>query len=218
MRFIVIFLCSLFVFVSAPAHAGWFDFLFPTPSQQGPNPAETLRAPFADEDAVIEELDPSGQAKQRIPLFQRHRPNSTVTLWVQQTLPLFLSYKATTYNDEYAEKIQHFSKSGADEYIQFLKDYNFLTTLKSGKYDISGFLQDYPIVLNEGPIDGRYRWLYQANFMVTYIKSGVSNYKELNENDAISKEYTLTIQFGRTEDAPNDHDLLVESWSVKEKK
>lgn len=218
MRFTFILLCSLFVFISAPAHAGWFDFLFPSPAQQGPNPAETLRAPFADGDAVIEELDASGESKQITPLHLRHRPNTTITLWVQQTLPMFLSYKTATYNDEYVTKIQHFSKTGADEYVQFLNKYNFLTTLKSGRYDISGFLQDYPVVLNEGPVDGRYRWLYQTNVMVTYIKSGTSDYKQIGEDEAISKEYTLTIQFGRSDTSFNPHGLLVDNWSVKEKK
>lgn len=207
----------LFTFPT-PAQAGWFDFLFPTPQNQGPDPSETLRAPFADEDAVIEDLDISGEAKQTTPLHLRHRPNSTITLWVQQTLPMFLSYKSSTYNDEYADKIKHFSKSGADEYVKFLNQQRFLTALKSGSYDITGFLNGYPVVINEGAVEGRYRWLYQTNFMVTYIKSGVSDYKNIDDSEALSKEYVLTVQFGRSNNAPNEHGLLVDSWSVKEKK
>jgi len=213
----IIFVLFLLI-TPLPAHAGWFDFLFPTPQNNGPDPSETLRAPFADEDAVIVELDASGEAKSITPLHLRHRPNSTITLWVQQVLPTFLTYKADGYNQQYSNKIKNFSQSGAPEYIKFLNDHRFLSTLKSGQYDITGFLNGYPVVINEGSIEGRYRWLYQTSIMVTYIKSGTSDYKNIEDDEAISKEYSLTVQFGRSDDAPNEHGLLVDSWTVKEKK
>lgn len=218
MRILLCFCFFSFVFAQFPAHAGWFDFLFPTPAQQGPNPSETLKAPFADEDAVIQNLDASGQGKQMTPLHLRHRTNNVITLWVQQTLPILLSYKTDRYNQQYAQKAQTFSDAGVAEYVQFLNKHNFVTTLKSGQYDITGFVQDYPVVMNEGPIDGRYRWLYQTEIMVTYIKSGTNDYNELDASDAISKSYTLTFQLGRTDRAKNEHGVLIESWSVKEKK
>ncbi len=215
MRVFIVLFC--FVFVPMPAYAGWFDFLFPTPAPQGPNPSETLRAPFADQDAVIEDLDASGQSKQITPLHLRHRTNNAITLWVQKIVPILLTYKADQYNQEYTQKIKFFNKSGASEYIQFLNDKNFLTTLKSGQYDITGFVQDYPIVMNEGPIDGRYRWLYQTSVMVTYLQHGANDYKVINDDDAISKTYVLTMQLGRSDVAGNEHGLLIDSWSIKDK-
>ncbi len=218
MRFVVMFLLVAYVCSPGLAHAGWFDFLFPTPAEQGPNPSETLRAPFADQDAVIEDLDESGQSKQVTPLHLRHRTNTAITMWVQHILPSLLTYKADKYNQEYSQKIRHFNKNGSSEYVKFLNEENFLTTLKSGQYDITGFVQDYPVVLNEGAIEGRYRWLYQTTVMVTYLKHGTSDYKVIEEGDTVTRTYVLTVQLGRSDGANNEHGLLIDTWSVKEKK
>ena len=200
------------------AEAGWLrDFLFPTTSNQ-PNPAETLKAPFANNDAVIEELDTTGRAENRTPLHLRHRTNDIITRWVQHNIPNMLSYEAVRYNDQYKEKIKIFNKTGSEEYVKFLQSSNFLTTLKTGSYDIVGFIKDYPVILNEGAVDNRYRWLYQLNVMVTYIASGVSNYSNVKDSDYISKEYVVNLQLGRTRDVDNEHGILIETWSAKVKK
>lgn len=201
---------------ATPSRAGWFEFLFPQPNDK-PNPAETLRAPFADEDAVIVEMDATGRAANRTPLHLRHRTNTVVTRWVQQNIPNLLSYKAQDYKRAYGKNIAYFSKVGADEYLQFLKDKNFLKTLETGQYDIAGFIQDYPILLNEGAIDGYYRWLYQMNIMVTYIESGVSDYKSLKNEGSITQEFVVNFQLGRHKDVDNEHGVLIETWAVRPK-
>lgn len=200
------------------AEAGWFrDFLFPVSSNQ-PNPAETLKAPFANNDAVIEELDTTGRAENRTPLHLRHRTNDIITRWVQHNIPNMLSYEAVRYNEQYNEKVKNFSKVGAEEYVKFLQSSNFLTTLKTGSYDIVGFIKDYPVILNERAIDNRYRWLYQLNVMVTYIASGVSNYSNVKDSEYISKEYVVNLQLGRDRNVDNEHGVLIETWSAQAKK
>ncbi len=200
---------------STPAKAnGLLDFFFPK-INKGPSPAETLKAPFADEDAVIEEMDASGNAANQTPLHLRHRTNDIITSWVQITIPEMITYKAKSYNKEYRDKIKYFDRIGLAEYIKFLKERNFITTLKTGRYDISGFIKNYPIILNEGAIDGRYRWLYQANIMLTYIQSGTRDYSNIKQEDAITQEFILTFQIGRSRQATNEHGLLIESWDVK---
>lgn len=202
-----------------PVQAGWLDFLFPAaPRHEGPHPAETLRAPFADEDAVVEDLDDTGESRQMTPLHLRHRTNGIMTLWVQQTLPMFLTYQAKTYEQHYADTIKNFSQDGAREYTRFLSQKNVLTTLKSGTYDVAGVLQDYPVIINEGAVDNRYRWLYQVKIMVTFLRSGTTDYKNVNDNDVISRSYTLTLQLGRSKEADNEHGVFIESWSVKDAK
>ncbi len=214
---IVVFLFSIAIPQSAKAE-GFFDFFLPSIAKKGPNPAVTLKAPFSDEDAVIEEMDASGNAANQTPLHLRHRTNDIVTLWVQRLVPDMISYKAQGYNRQYAEKTKSFTKAGLDEYIKFLGQRNFVKTLKTGRYDIAGFIKDYPVILNEGAIDGHYRWLYQINIMVTYIESGANDYTNIKQGEAISQEFVLTFQLGRSREAANDIGLLIESWDVKPKK
>lgn len=216
MLFLIFCVCAL-VFRVNPVYAGWLDLLFPE-IQQGPGPAQTLRAPFADEDAVIEEMDISGQAANITPLHMRHRTNTIITRWVQQNIPNMLSYKADNYNSIYAQNAKFFDKVGMGEYLTFLQDKNFITTLDTGRYDVAGFIKDYPILLNQGAVDGSYRWLYQVNVMVTYIDSGVTDYTKLDSSAAITQEFVINIQLGRHKDVDNDYGVLIETWSVKSQK
>lgn len=213
--FLIFCVCALILRVS-PVYAGWLDFLFPE-IQQGPSPAQTLKAPFADEDAVIEDMDMSGHAANITPLHLRHRTNTIITRWVQQNIPNMLSYKADTYKGVYADNAKAFNKVGLGEYLAFLQDKNFLTTLDTGRYDIAGFIKDYPVLLNEGAVDGSYRWLYQTNVMVTYIEAGVTDYNELDSSSAITQEFVVNLQLGRHKNVENDHGILIETWSVRSK-
>ena len=199
------------------ANAGFWDFFFPK-VDNSPKPSETLRAPFADEDAVIEDLNVSGNSEKQIPLHLRHRPNSVITKWVQNTIPDLFTYKAEGYEKEYTKKIVNFNKTGLDEYVNFLHKKGLIKSLKTGKYNVTGIIQGYPEVLNERAIDGRYRWVYKMDLMVTYFNSGLKKYTEEKAGDTLTQELTLTIQIGRNKGVDNEHSVLIETWSVKDKK
>ncbi len=214
---------SLFLFVftvvfsyTPSAQAGLLDFLFPAPKETGPNPSETLRAPFADENAVIDDMDNVDNLQNSMPLDQKHRTNNVMIQWLQMTIPDLISYKANGYEDQYKQKVGVFSKSGAENYVSFLHGSNYITTLKTGRYDITGFVQDYPIVVNEGVVDGRYQWVFQTSVMVTYLEAGMSEYKR-GAGESLSQEYVLTFHLGRVDGVKNEHGVLIESWDYKKK-
>ncbi len=212
-----LFLILGVVSFSPVSNAGWFDFLFPQ-TEVGPDPSETLVAPFADEDAVIEDLDSQGNPEKAIPLHLRHRPNSVITQWIRNTVPVLLTYKSDVYKKEYAQKVGSFTKVGAEEYVRFMQKNNILKTLQTGRYNVTGIIQDYPVIVNEGAVDGRYRWLYTVDVLITYFDSKLKNYTRDNESDAITQEYTITMQVGRNKGVGNEHGILIETWDVKAKK
>lgn len=194
------------------AHAGLLDFFFPKTKHE-PDPAKTLRAPFANEDAVIDDFNAKGESV--TPMHLRHRPGDVIIQWAQTMIPVLLTYEASDYNNEYHEKIQQLSKIGAKEYTAFLHQENFITTLKTGRYKITGFITDYPIVLSEGALDGYYRWAIQTNIMVTFMDADPRN----KNAEQITKEYTLTFQVGRSDQAvSNEHGVVIETWSAVPKK
>jgi len=218
-RYFFVFSCVFCLWMPpSQVQAGWFDFLFPV-QDTAPNPAKTLRAPFADDDAVIEELDASGKRENLTPLHMRHRTNTVITRWVQEVVPFLLTYNNADYETDYHQKALSFSKIGAEEYAAFLYGADFIKTLKTGQYNISGFVQDYPVIVNEGVTDGRYKWLYETNVMVTFLDDEMDGYSQRAEDDqTISREYTVTLQLGRSREAANEHGLLIETWSAKLKK
>ena len=225
-RFFVLFMC---IFVVATANipsvqaqdavipqeekGNWWDVFFPE-GPKGPSPAETLRAPFANEDAVVDDLTESGEAINATPLHLRHRTNDVMAKWVQLIVPALLSYKAETYNAQYSENIKLFTEGGKKEYLKFLQDASYITSLKSGQYDVSGFVESYPIVLNEGAVDGRYKWLFRTDIMITYLQKGVDPYKP-GQDAPTSQAFELTFQIGRHRGIDNEHGTLLETWSIE---
>lgn len=203
--------------VPQKAHA-FFDFLFPTPDLEA-GPAETLRAPFASEDDVIFDMDSQGNELSITPLDQRHRTNKAITDWLQEIVPALLTYNPQGYVRDIKKISVNFTKVGEQEYLAFLRDSNIAKTLETGRYSVTGVIKEYPIVMNEGAIDGRYRWLYQTTVMVTYFDQSAAG-DDIYDNDsttvqAITKEYVLTFQIGRYRESPNEHGIYFESWSSK---
>lgn len=215
-KFLLIFFVALCVGMPV-ARAGWLDFLSPQKIHKY-NPLETLRAPFADENAVLDELDPSGNTELAVPLEKRHRPNSEITKWVREVVPMLLTYSAGDYEHEYVKKIANFSKVGAEEYVSFLQNKSIVKTLKTGRYNVSGIIKGYPVIINEDAVDGRYRWLYQVHVMVTYFDNSLKGYSYEKGGDAITQDFILTMQIGRVKGAGNKHGLDIETWDIKKAK
>ncbi len=218
--YVFLLVLGAFLVASVPmAQAGWFDFLNPKSKPANTDrilsPAETLIAPFANPDAVLTELDPTKNAELAVPLEQRHRPNTEIARWTQQVVPTVLTFSSDNYEEEYKEKIKYFSEVGKKEFVKFLQDKNVIKTLRTGRYNVSGIVQGYPVIINEGAVDGRYRWLIQVEVLVTYIDNRVTKISRAKEGDMISQEYVLTMQFGRVRGVDNAHGLLIETWNVK---
>ncbi len=213
---VLLFVNSLVLFSSTSSAGGWLEFFFPTVKTE-PTPAETLKAPFADQDMVIEEMDALGNASNMTPLHLKHRTNDVIERWVQEVVPEMLSYTSNGYVQQFSKKIINFSKAGSDEYKVFLQSANYITTLKAGNYSITGFVTNYPVILNEGSVEGSYSWVFQTDVMVTY-QNITSDYKLDKGKNSISKEFTLTFQISRNRKSTNKHGVLIESWSVKPKK
>jgi hypothetical protein len=217
-HYVFFLVLGAFLIINVPvAQAGWFDFFF-RPSirnNEDLKPSQTLLAPFADQDAVIEEFDPTGNFELAVPLDQRHRPNAEISKWVQQIVPTVLTYNSDNYEKEYVEIIKNFSKVGAKEFVKFLQERNIVKTLRTGRYNVTGIVQGYPVIINERALEGRYRWLVQVEVLVTYIDNRVKRIKDAKEGDMITQELVLTLQLGRVRGVDNPHGLLIETWTVK---
>lgn len=222
MRFVLffafLFVLSVVTVLAAPkpAHA-FFDFLFPAPSTE-PDPSETLRAPFASEDDVIFDMDSGGNELAITPLDERHRTNRVITNWLQEFLPTLLTFSSENYQRSIREALINFTAVGGEEYRTFLEQTNIIKTLQTGRYSVTGVINDFPVVMNEGAIDGRYRWLYQTGVMITFYDQNIETARPNSEREAITLEYTLTFQVGRYRESPNEHGLYIESWGFKQER
>lgn len=216
-RFLLCLICLL-VIVPHNANAGWLEFFFPQLRPKQINPMGTMTAPFADPNAVIDPtVNKSGLGENSIPINLRHRSNAIISKWVESAVSDMLVYDAQTYEQQYKANAALFDTTGLKEYVTFLNSQNIVSSLKSGIYNVRSFVRDAPIIINEGEVGGRYRWLYKIKVMLSFIKVGLNTYKGAEETDQISKEYTIIVHIGRSSKVKinerNEHGLIIEGWS-----
>ena len=219
---------AVFTLSAVPAQAGIFEFFFPMLKKQGEDPSQTLVAPFADQPQGPPAPQIPGKpapAKPAQPLPENaialDKPNRS-TQQVADWLAPIAAEAMTFINDDVAADLakteKYFDAGGRTQYTQFLETNNIKKVIDLKKYFVRSYVKESPLLLNEGPAEGRYHWLYEVPVMVSYLDRGVSDYKKATP---INQTILLKLQIGRSNKAQDPSGLVIEHWSgkgVKEEK
>lgn len=193
----------------------FLQFLFPSLRTADDDPTRTLQAPFATPEETTDEAPKLAQPEDTIPLDQPHRASADITEWVINTASDLMMFEDSDYKQKLEDTKRYFDEGGRGQYEAFLNDTKIIKVLESGKYEVRSYVSDAPLLLNEGAVSGRYRWLYEVPVMVSYLPRGSSTYKNL---EPVNQSIVIRLQLGRSADAETDLRLQVERWSGKAKK
>lgn len=223
-RLIALFLIAVFIFSAVPVRTAqaenflekYLPALFP-PKDAPPGPEETLQAPFSDSAPTqsIEGLEWRGEGQATevsANLGTPHLANHQVGEQVVTNVSEALTFDKEDYITKLAKNAQMFSPDGHKQYQAFLRDNNLLAVLESKKFLMRSFVRQAPILLNEGPVEGRYRWLYEIPMMISYMDRAMTGYKE---SEPVSQGLILRIQVGRVKGADGTDGILIETWDGK---
>lgn len=229
-KFFLIALTLILGLVSQPVHANkLLEFFFPSLKKEEYDPTKTLKAPFAyeDEDKAKEDagnadktpLDiDSIQASQKkdflkaVPLEKPHRLDNEIGAWVTDVISEIITFEDNTYSATIEKNRSYFNARGYLDVQKFFDTVKIKRAVESGEYEVHGFVEDIPVVLNTGNLNGSYKWLFNVPVMVSYIKKDAVNYRK---SRPVNQDMTLVIQVGRHVDADNEHGLFIETWSGK---
>ena len=199
---------------SAPAYAEknflqkWLPALFPDPDE-GPGPEETLIAPFDTRPAVTDSGVKDGGA---VSLEKQHRSTEEVIRWVEGAVSEVTTFDENDYQKTLRDRQGYFDQAGQQQYIKFLQSAGVAKVLNSNQYYVRSFVEDIPLLLNEGVVEGRYRWLFQVPITLTYMDRAMVDYKE---SDPVSQRMSVTLQVGRSASAVDAEGIAIETWSGK---
>ncbi|MCB1563721.1 MAG: DotI/IcmL family type IV secretion protein [Alphaproteobacteria bacterium] len=211
-RFAVFFVLAYSMcaaFVPSPAQAGIFEFFFGKAKDDGPDPLQTGVAPFA--------YDPSKPAEalkslpeSTVPLNLPHRSPAHLVEWVTTASSEVLTFEKSDYRAEIKDRKDRFDSNGLREYVAFLQERNIIKILEDGTFQVRSFVEEPPLLLNEGVVDGRYHWLYELPMMVSYMDRNMKTYKKA---DAVNQHIILKVQIGRSADGSGIDGLKIEHFS-----
>lgn len=205
----VIVLCAM---IAQPAQASILNLLFPSIQPKAPGPEETLEAPFTD--IPLEQLEQTTLGSLYYDLdgaeslSVSHRIAVDIGDWLNNAVVEALSLEPGAPYDAEA----HFAPFGQQQYEQFLQESNINQALETNRYRMSSYIEGEPLLLNQGNIEGRYRWLFRVPAVFSFIERRAEGYQGVK---AINQRAVLEVQVGRAEDAGGDHNVWIERWSGK---
>jgi hypothetical protein len=226
----LIILCVMFSVVVSPAVEArtfpdylskWFPKYF-AQKDEGPDPAETLTAPFMDPppvDAGKEIGVPynPGDVESTVQLFKPHRQSTQIGQWASVVVSQTLNFEESSYQSQMKAVNLYYSPRGIREFQEFLKSANVMPTLKREGWKLASFVEEQPLLRNEGEVGDRYRWLFQVPVTLSFLPLGETDYA--SGNAARNERIDLIVQVGRVKPFEgNDIGLIIESWSVKARK
>ena len=148
-----------------------------------------------------------------LPLEQPHRDKASIAKWLMDAVSEIMTFTSPDPQTDLAHHLAYFSPAGQQEFQAFLVDTAIQPVLDDRRYVMRGFVQTTPRFLNEGVIDGRYRWLYEVPVMVSSLERSQGDYK--NGGEAVNRKMIIRLQVGRSDSAENDAGILIEHWTGK---
>lgn len=180
---------------------GLFFYAFKT-TQREPN--TTGYAPFADPLAMSMDA-----GEKTMPLNESNRSYTDLETWVTIVISEALSFDAVDYYSALAKMRKNFFTNDAyEEYQESLKKYNIAQYLTQNGMSTNVLIEETPALMNEGVVDGRYRWLYDVPVTISYRRKGGSS-SELPQNVRVR----IRMQIGRVMDNDDPMALRVDTWS-----
>jgi len=209
--------------VPVPAQANWVDFFFPMLKDTSDDPSNTLRAPFAEklekpEGETTEggegttEVNAQSQSTLTVPMHLSHRSDREIAQWVTTAVSEAITFEDADYVTEMEEHRKIFDAKGWEQFQAFLTETSMIKVIESDRYQMRSYVRGTPILLNEGAVSKRYRWLYEVSANISYLERNVSDYKDVEPQNRSIK---ILVQIGRTKDADNEEGLLLERWDGK---
>jgi hypothetical protein len=218
MRVFLVFLAVLISVTPHPAFAAkslWevFSTMFDEKPEE-PDPGKTLQAPFAyNPSRKIE----AGQTlpENAVPLDISHRSPKEIGDWLMTAVSDALSFEIPQDGTKPVLKSQYFTPAGLKQFEDFLERTGIQKVLDARKYNLRSFVRQTPLMLNEGSVQGHYRWLFEVPVMVSYIEGSNFKYNNLEKKEPVNQAITLTLQVTRVKDGGGKEGVLIEIWNGK---
>ena len=194
---------------AAPAQAksfleDWFPFLFEEPDT-GPKPEETGQAPFIEKKVIDTaaskqmgvEHKPFAALESGFALDQAHRQPAQIADWATQVISVCLDLDPAAYETHEKIVMEALTPYALDSFKAFLAKDNLLAALKSNDLIMRSFVTEPSRLLNQGAVQGRYRWLVETPVTISFLPRGTDDYKGIQPK---SQRINVRMQIGRVQE------------------
>lgn len=145
-----------------------------------------------------------GRLVRMVPLGQPNLSNAALLSWVAKAATETMTFGFHDYRIRLQEASTYFTRRGWESFTKALQDSSVIDAVENRKQVLSAVPGSAPVVVQEGVVNGQYRWVVEMPLIVTY-KSGSSSRPD-------SMMVRLTIVRVPTLDNPNG--VGIEQWTT----
>ena len=193
--------------------------------ETGPKPQDTLQAPFGKDTPKIETQKQADLQK----IFEAERDSKTnmnelnlphrspeqIGEWITSIATQALTIEPATFEDKTNNFGGFFLPYAMQEYRNYLTNNQVLESLRANNMRLTAFAESKPILIQEGVLDGTYRWLFRVPLMLTYYDKATTSLKDGKKAPTSQSQRVLVnVQIGRVPTKQLAEGMAIERWSV----
>lgn len=164
---------------------------------------------------IVPDYTPTGDIVAPGPLETSHRQAEHIADWLVRATSEIFTVDAQNYQKHLAHLATGMSDAGLVDFNQFMADSNIFSKLQEDGLQLRGYVEEPPLLLNEGPLAGRYRWLFEMPVTVTFLPPDVRTYRHITNPEDQSLSFIVQTQVGRVSDGPTNDSVIIETWKVR---
>src|SRR5262245_54638010 len=102
------------------------------------------------------------------PLDQKNITATALSSWVALALPDLLTYGYDDYMERFKQTARYFTIKGWGKYVEALERSRRLESMTQYKTRIGTRIKGDPVLVNEGVLEGRHRWVFVVPVVSTH--------------------------------------------------
>lgn len=192
----------------------WFPFLFE--EETSPQAGDAMQAPFLDKTGQATtppsgvEYQPYTAVENSVSLDQPHRQPAQVERWAADRMVDAFNFDPLRY-ESHLQTLGPFMTPYAQEAFKaFMSKDNLLSALNANDLIMRCFSYDSARMLNQGPVQGRQRWLIDVPVTISFLPRGTSDYTDIKPK---SISLIVRMQVGRVE-SPDYDSMIIETMEI----
>lgn len=103
-----------------------------------------------------------------VPIDQPYLSSPDLLQWVSNALNNIFIFDFINYNDQIKAAQKYFTDNGWNVFSNHLNTYANSTTVQNSRLFVNATPAGAPIIINQGPLSGRYAWVVQMPLTVSY--------------------------------------------------
>lgn len=132
-----------------------------------------------------------GRIMQLVPLDKANMSTAALMSWVAQAATEVLTFGYHDYQRRLQQSSRHFTKRGWESFTEALQKAGIIDSVTSLQQIVTATPQSAPVLIDQGVLGGKYRWIIQLPLQVSYRSGSNSRVDNLKLNLVVQRVPSL---------------------------